>query len=180
MRLMNAPVTSLMLGLSIQWKFSLQEMRNLVYGFCCLHDCRFWSSPSAASLFLWISSSNTGDLGEADYVFTRLSILDFIYLKICVHRNEGAIYLTAKSICIWELGKASGPFTDLIPRKPSSATTSLKCHLCIRQKRNAHINQNNWEWIKNEYEAKDRVKVDVCRLGSVVVVDSSRAGYGAC
>lgn len=41
-----------------------------------------------------------GDLGEPDYVFTRLSILDFIYLRIFVCRNEGTIYSTATSIRI--------------------------------------------------------------------------------
>lgn len=41
-----------------------------------------------------------GDLGERDYVFTRPSILDFIYLRIFVCWNEGRIYVTAKSIRI--------------------------------------------------------------------------------
>lgn len=41
-----------------------------------------------------------GDLGEPDYVFTRLNIPDFIYLRIFVRRNEGTIHLTAKLIRI--------------------------------------------------------------------------------
>lgn len=53
---------------------------------------------AAASLFPHVSSSNTVDSGEPDCVFTRLSIPDFIYLRIFVRQNRATIYLTAKSI----------------------------------------------------------------------------------
>lgn len=36
-----------------------------------------------------------GDLGEPDYVFTRLNIPDLIYLRIFVRPNEGTIHSTA-------------------------------------------------------------------------------------
>lgn len=51
---------------------------------------------AAAYLFPSVSSSNTVDSGEPDYVFTRLSIPDFIYLRIFVRQNQATIHLTAK------------------------------------------------------------------------------------
>lgn len=55
---------------------------------------------AAASLLPYVSSSNMVDSGEPDYVFTRLSIPDFIYLRIFVRHNQGTINLTAKSILV--------------------------------------------------------------------------------
>lgn len=92
----NTLLTSLVLGWSVQSKFSLQEIWNLVCGFCRLHNCLHWWSPSDASLFPRISSSSSRDLEERDYVFTRLNILDFIYLRTFVGGNDGYDLLDCK------------------------------------------------------------------------------------
>lgn len=71
--------------------------------FRCLRHCR--SLIIFVQLRLCFSSRDTGDSGEPDYVSTRLSILDSIYLRI---RSPERGYDLFDYLSVWKVGGASG------------------------------------------------------------------------